>query len=164
MQKFSLTQHKHKVSYIFKFVPAEYWVCTYVQYTVNVYFVTLEYVLLIKYQSISIWKFNLPIKQHNLIGPQYWEFSQEVLLMWPVGRGGGFERMLLDSIIMCIAYCIWPPYLEVSQEVLLMLATMGRGGWVIAGYWTASYVYANWSCAAEAIFCCPTMNSHCLKS
>jgi hypothetical protein len=40
-------------------------------YTVNVDFVTFEYVLLIKYQSISIWDSNLPKKQHNLIGPQY---------------------------------------------------------------------------------------------
>jgi hypothetical protein len=29
------------------------------------------------YVSLGI---NLPIKQHNLIEPQYWEFSQEVLL------------------------------------------------------------------------------------
>ncbi len=29
MQKFSLTQHKHKVSYIFKFLPDKCWVCTY---------------------------------------------------------------------------------------------------------------------------------------
>ena len=38
---------------------------------VNVDFVTFEYVLLIKYQSMSIWEFNLPIKQHNLIAPRY---------------------------------------------------------------------------------------------
>jgi hypothetical protein len=53
---------------------------------------------------MSIWEFNLPIKEHNLIGPQYWKFSQEVLLICPVGRGRGYERMLLDSLIMCIAY------------------------------------------------------------
>ena len=35
--------------------------------TVNVDFVIFEYVLLIKYQSMSIWEFNMPIKQHSLI-------------------------------------------------------------------------------------------------
>jgi hypothetical protein len=40
--------------------------------TVNVDSVTVEYVLLVKYQFyMSIWEFNLPIKQHNLIGPLY---------------------------------------------------------------------------------------------
>jgi hypothetical protein len=38
-------------------------------YTVNVDFVTFEYVLLVKYQYMSIWEFNLPKKQTNLIGP-----------------------------------------------------------------------------------------------
>jgi hypothetical protein len=28
---------------------------------------------------MSIWEFTLTVKLHNLIGPQYWEFSQEVL-------------------------------------------------------------------------------------
>jgi hypothetical protein len=45
--------------------------------------------------------------------------------------------MLLDSIIICIAYI-----LTVSQEVLLSILysyrTMGGGGWVRAGYWPAS--------------------------
>jgi hypothetical protein len=37
---------------------------------VHVYvdFVAFEYGLLIKYQSMSSWELNLPIKQHNLIG------------------------------------------------------------------------------------------------
>ncbi len=48
-------------------------------YIVNVDFVTFEYVLLRKYQSVSILEFNLPLKQHNLLAPQDWEFSPEVL-------------------------------------------------------------------------------------
>jgi len=42
--------------------------------------------------------------------------------------------MLLDSIIICIAYLT--SLFGVSQEVVLSMATMGRGGWVRAGYWT----------------------------
>ncbi len=56
-----------------------------------------------------------------------------------MGRGAGYERMLLDSIIMCIAYLTTVRYLAVLQEVLLSMATMGRGGWVSACYWTTSY-------------------------
>ncbi len=41
----------------------------------------------------------------------------------------GYERMLLDSIIMCIAYL---------TSVVGSMATMGRGEGVRAGYWTAS--------------------------
>jgi|LakMenEpi03Aug12_release.lakeMendotaPanAssembly.Ray.scaffolds.fasta_scaffold486074_1 hypothetical protein len=36
--------------------------------------------------------------QLDWIGPQYWEFSQYD--EWE--GGGGYERMLLDSIIMCV--------------------------------------------------------------
>ncbi len=42
-----------------------------VSYTVNLDFVIFEYVLLTKYLSMSIGEFNLPIKQQNLIGPQF---------------------------------------------------------------------------------------------
>jgi hypothetical protein len=36
-------------------------------------------------------------------------------------------------------YCLFDPqYLAVSQEALLSMATMRRGGWARAGYWTAS--------------------------
>ncbi len=51
------------------------------------------------------------------------------------GRGGGYERMLLDSIIMCIAYLTSVLYFAVSQEVLLIMATMGRGGVDGMGGW-----------------------------
>ncbi len=57
----------------------------------NVDFVTFEYVLQIK-KSQSLCQFRIITcfqKQHNLIGPQYQEFSQEVLLICPAGRGGG---------------------------------------------------------------------------
>jgi hypothetical protein len=57
--------------------------------TVNVDFVTFEYVLLIKNQSISIWIFNLPIMQHNLIGPQIGNFHERYCLydLWGGMRG-----------------------------------------------------------------------------
>jgi hypothetical protein len=66
---------------------------------------------------MSIWEFNMPIKQHNLIGPQYIGISEEVLQnITNGGGGGGYERMLLDSMIVCILF-IGPQYLAVSQEV-----------------------------------------------
>jgi hypothetical protein len=45
------------------------------------------------------------------------------------GKGRGYEGMLLDSIITCIAYL---------TSVFGSMAAMGRGGWVRAGYWTTS--------------------------
>jgi hypothetical protein len=56
---------------------------------------------------MSIWEFNLPIKQHNLIRPQYLGiFTRSIANVTSRRGGGGYERMLLDSIsiIMCIAY------------------------------------------------------------
>jgi hypothetical protein len=52
------------------------------------------------------------------------------------GKGGGYERMLLDSIILCIAYLT-----SVSQEVLLSMATMGRDGWKAIGLHFNLYCY-----------------------
>ena len=53
---------------------------------------------------MSIWEFNLPIKLHNLIGLQYWELSQEVLLsMATNGKDWMGKSRLLDCILICIA-------------------------------------------------------------
>ncbi len=56
-----------------------------------------------------------------------------------MGKGGKYEyeRMLLDSIIMFIMCIVFlPQCLAVSQEVLLSMDTLGRDGWVRAGYLT----------------------------
>jgi hypothetical protein len=80
---------------------------------------------------MSIWELNLRTKQHNLTSV-LGIFPRSIANMTRE-KGGGYERILLDSILMCISY------LTVSQKVLPSMATTrGRGGWVRAGYWIAS--------------------------
>jgi hypothetical protein len=63
--------------------------------TVNVDFVTFDYELLIKYQSLSIWEFNLPIKQQTHLD----RTSVSGIFTRVRRGGGGYERMPLDSIL-----------------------------------------------------------------
>jgi hypothetical protein len=65
-------------------------------------------------------------------------FTRSIANMTSGKEGRECEWMLLDSIIMCIAYLTSAFVFGISQEVLLSMATMGRGGWVRAGFWTAS--------------------------
>jgi hypothetical protein len=69
---------------------------------------------------------NLPIKRHNFIGPKFiGNFSQEVLQIYDQWEGEGrYERMLLDSIIVCIVYLT--SVLGSFKRSRVRIATMGR--------------------------------------
>ncbi len=54
--------------------------------------------------------FYLPIKQHNLIGPQFWDFSQELLLILPVGGGGRGEVGQRHNVYSFFDLIIWQFY------------------------------------------------------